>query len=64
MIKKITVAQCDICGKTEPAKATTVQYNETDYVLPDNWKWSETTKEFCICYECRKKLEAPQVSLK
>ncbi len=62
MIKTITVAQCDICGKTEPAKAVNGQYNETEYTIPNGWKTSETNKEFCICYGCKMKLEAPAVN--
>ncbi len=62
MIKTITVAQCDVCGKTEPAKAISAQYNETDYVLPDGWKKSPTNDSFCICPCCKTKLEAPTVN--
>ena len=62
MIKTITVAQCDICGKTEPAKAIPGQYNETDYTIPDSWKKSDTNKDFCICDQCRKKLEATTIN--
>lgn len=37
MIKNITVAQCDICGKTVPAKRINGQYNDVEYTIPDGW---------------------------
>lgn len=59
MIKTLTIAQCDACGKISPAKPCSGQYNETEYVLPDGWKKSEYNDQFCICQECRKKFEMP-----
>lgn len=40
MIKQITVAERDICGRTEKARPETFR-NETDYKLPDGWMMSE-----------------------
>ena len=62
MIETITVAQCDVCGKTEPAKAITGQHNETCYTIPDGWVKSMTSENFCICLECKKKLERPTIN--
>lgn len=36
MIKQITVAECDICGRTEKAIPETFR-NETNYTLPEGW---------------------------
>ena len=56
MIKQITVAECDICGATQKAKAVSDYRNGTDYTLPPGWMQSEANREFCICPECWKKL--------
>lgn len=61
MIKQITVAECDICGKTEKAKSVCGQYNETDYTTPDGWMRSTTNGQFCICPDCREKLTGVKV---
>ena len=61
MIKQITVAECDICGRTEKAKQVSGQYNETDYKLPEGWMVSEANRKFCICPECWKKLKKEAV---
>ncbi len=55
MIKQITVAECDICGRTEKARPETFR-NETNYKLPEGWMMSEVNRQFCICPTCRKKL--------
>lgn len=52
MIKEITVAQCDICGFSEPAKAVTVQYNETAYMLPKGWAQSVIDAHISFCPKC------------
>ncbi len=51
MLKQITIAECDLCGKTEPAKAVSGRYNETDYTLPDGWGYAHN-KDFVLCPEC------------
>lgn len=56
MIKQITVAECDVCGKTEKAKQIPWQYNETEYVVPDGWKHGFGEMGICICAECAAKL--------
>lgn len=55
MIKKITVAICDICGFTEQAKPYDAGRNETDYTLPDKWGRGQN-KDFCICPKCAGKI--------
>lgn len=62
MIKKVTVVECDICGKTEFAKDVRGRYNETEYTIPDNWKMSKTNEKFCICDECLMKLNVHDVN--
>ena len=44
MLKQIWIAECDLCGKIERAKAVSGQYNETDYTLPDGWSYAVITK--------------------
>ena len=62
MIKTLTVAECDVCGKTEPAKLVFGRYNENEYTLPEGWRRSETHRDFCICDGCIKRLEKPVVN--
>lgn len=51
MLKQITIAECDLCRKTEPAKAVSGRYNETDYTLPDGWSKGHNDS-FILCPEC------------
>ena len=51
MLKQITIAECDLCGKIEHAKAVSERYNETDYTLPDGWGYGHN-KDFTLCPEC------------
>lgn len=51
MIKKITVAVCDICGYTEKAKPSTWR-NETEYGLPDGWKTATGNSDVHLCPTC------------
>ena len=51
MLKQITIAECDMCGKTEPAKAVSGRYNEREYTLPDGWSRGHN-KDFMLCPEC------------
>lgn len=55
MIKQITVAECDICGRTEKARPEMFR-NETNYKLPEGWMQSEANPQFCICPRCWCKL--------
>lgn len=56
MIKKITVAICDICGNIKEAKPVGSQHNETIYEIPDNWVRSQANKEVHICNVCSRKI--------
>ena len=51
MIKQITIAECDLCGKTERAKSISGRDNETAYNLPDGWGYGHN-KDFILCPEC------------
>ena len=51
MIRQIWIAECDLCGHTEKAKAKSGRYNETDYTLPDGWGYGHN-KDFTLCHEC------------
>ncbi len=51
MIRQIWIAECDLCGHTEKAKAKSGRYNETDYTLPDGWGYGHN-KDFTLCPEC------------
>lgn len=51
MIKQVWIAECDLCGHTEKAKAKSGRYNETDYTLPDGWGVGHN-KYFILCPEC------------
>ena len=57
MIKNLTVAECDVCGKMIRAKEVPGQYDATDYTLPDGWQWSPVNKDVCICRLCLEKLK-------
>ena len=56
MIKQIIVAECDICGSTQKAKAMSDYRNGTDYTLPTGWMQSAANSNFCICPRCWEKL--------
>lgn len=60
MIKLIHVAECDICGVTQPAIAKGTQWDEY-YEVPKGWQWSKTNSQFCICPECSKKLSKEEL---
>lgn len=64
MLKQITIAECDLCGKTEPAKAAIGRYNETGYDLPDGWSKGHNNN-FILCPECTstKELETQHSTL-
>ena len=49
-IKQVWMAECDICGRTEPARAVSGRYNETDYILMYN-------RKMCACPECTRALD-------
>lgn len=51
MLIQITIAECDLCGKTEPAKALSGRYNDIDYTLPDGWSKGHNNS-FILCPEC------------
>ena len=51
MIRQIWVAECDLCGRMEVAKAKSGRYNENDYTLPDGWGYGHN-KNFTLCPEC------------
>jgi hypothetical protein len=51
MLKQVWIAECDLCGKVEPAQRKNGRYNEIDYVLPIDWSQG-VNKNFCICPEC------------
>ena len=55
-IKQVWMAECDICGRTEPARAVSGRYNETDYMLPLNWGLMYNRK-MCACPECTRALD-------
>lgn len=52
VIKSIWIAECDMCGRTEPAKEITGRYNETKYDLPDGWSRAHNEK-FILCPDCQ-----------
>lgn len=52
MLKQITIAECDLCGRTEKAKAVSGRYNDREYTLPDGWSRAHN-KEFILCPECQ-----------
>ncbi len=51
MLKQIWIAECDMCGRTEEAKAVIGRYTETGYDLPDGWSRAHN-KNFILCPEC------------
>ena len=51
MIRQIWIAECDLCGHREDAKAVSGRYNETNYTLPDGWGYGYN-KNFTLCHEC------------
>lgn len=51
MIRQVWIAECDLCGHTEKAKAKSGRCNETDYTLPDGWGYGHN-KDFTLCPEC------------
>ncbi len=51
MIRQIWIAECDLCGRMEAAKAKSGRYNENDYTLPDGWGYGHN-KNFTLCPEC------------
>ncbi len=51
MIRQIWIAECDLCGHREDAKAVSGRYNETDYTLPNGWGYGHN-KDFTLCPEC------------
>lgn len=55
MIKQVYIVQCDICGKIDLAKISSGQYNETNYILPDEWNYGHT-KEIHLCPDCYNKI--------
>ena len=64
MLRQITIAECDLCGKTEPAKAVPGRYNEREYTLPDGWSKGHNNN-FILCPECTstKELETQHSTL-
>ena len=55
MLKNITIAICDICGRMEQAVMRGNQRDEY-YDVPDGWQRTSENHEFCICPKCWKKL--------
>ncbi len=55
MIKQITVAECDICGKTQKAVLRGTQRDEY-YGLPNGWYHSKVNDQLCFCETCWSKL--------
>ncbi len=51
MLKQITIAECDLCGKTEKAKRALGEYYESGYTLPDGWSKGHNNN-FILCPEC------------
>lgn len=56
MIRQIWIAECDLCGHREDAKAVSGRYNETDYTLPNGWRKAHN-KDFILCPKCHEKTE-------
>ena len=57
MIKKTTIAICDFCGATAPAKLVDVCRNEELYGIPDGWLKGKTDA-VCFCPTCARKLNS------
>ena len=55
MIKKIWIAQCDLCGKMEKAMLVDGQYNEQQPTLPIEWG-NGYTEDIHLCPECSKRM--------
>ena len=55
MIKKVWIAQCDLCGKMEKARLVDGQYNEQQPTLPIGWS-EGYNKDFHCCPECSKRI--------
>lgn len=57
MVKEVSqyVAECDICGKIEPAWPSD-PYFEDSWDVPAGWIRSEANCKFCICPKCAAKL--------
>ena len=51
MLKQITIAECDRCGKIEPAKAVSGRCNYVEYTLPDEWR-KGYNNSFLLCPDC------------
>ena len=60
MLKQIWIAECDLCGASEPAQAKIGRYNDTDYELPVGWKQGHN-KDFCVCPDCAQKVKVNSV---
>ena len=64
MIKQLWVAQCDICGACQSAKECMGRYNEAEHALPEGWTRSQINNDVCICPECAKKFNRPQINVR
>lgn len=51
MLKQITIAECDRCGKIEHAKAVSGRCNYVEYTLPDEWR-KGYNNSFLLCPDC------------
>ena len=47
MLRQIWIAECDLCGKIEPAQHTNGRY-EPEYVLPAGWGQKITLRGFYV----------------
>lgn len=57
MIKQITVAECDICGRIESAVWRYSQREDTGwYEEPEGWHRSPGNAEMILCPACWEKL--------
>lgn len=56
MIKQMWIAECDLCGHREKAKAEWSDYNDIKHELPDGWSRAYNDN-FIICPECLAKIE-------
>ena len=52
MLKQVTVAVCDICGATEPARLVFDSRNDYIYTLPEGWATARANNNVHMCQAC------------
>ena len=57
MLKLVTIAVCDICGKIEWAKEVPGRSGEMGCTLPDGWTPAPANATVHLCPECARKLK-------